>query len=535
MKTTITHPAVATRTVYIDCTATHTHDGNTGIQRVVRNIVNAAPQIGLELGLECRAVAFSRAAGFVVVDHLVSPSATRPVLQAAGARLHQRLREKLRDGLEATRLLAFSRWLKHRVVNRARHLALAPVRRLSQQALAFKPGDVLLLADSSWDPNYPWDAIRAAKAQGAVLGFVLYDLIPLTHPEVTPSDLRQIFGVWWNTVRMIADFVIGISQNSLDEIDAVERARGLADSSAIWANTPVTANSPMKKETGSERRSIARAETTLTHDFCPRFQQVGRRGTFRLGADLDTAECNEPVRDAFTTLFASASDRRTYLMVGMIARRKHNALALDAFERLWARSLDVNLVILGRPHADARDFIERIRRHPQWGTKLFWFDDARDHELDYCYRNAAGLITTSRAEGFNLPIVEALSHGCPVLASDLPVHREVTRVHQAAEHGNRSRATSADCRQEPVAANRPSLLSTSYYAAFFPPDDAAALSELVEQHQQRGLPEEVQSPADFRWPDWTESCRELLEQVVEHGSNSPRLPHPSRQCDRVAS
>jgi glycosyltransferase involved in cell wall biosynthesis len=41
------------------------------------------------------------------------------------------------------------------------------------------------------------------------------------------------------------------------------------------------------------------------------------------------------------------------------------------------------------------------------------------------YRRAALLLQTSEREGFGLPIVEALASGTPVLASDLPVLREV--------------------------------------------------------------------------------------------------------------
>ena len=46
-------------------------------------------------------------------------------------------------------------------------------------------------------------------------------------------------------------------------------------------------------------------------------------------------------------------------------------------------------------------------------------------ELAIVYSEAALLLLTSDAEGFGFPIIEALSHGTPVLASDLPVLREV--------------------------------------------------------------------------------------------------------------
>jgi glycosyltransferase involved in cell wall biosynthesis len=51
--------------------------------------------------------------------------------------------------------------------------------------------------------------------------------------------------------------------------------------------------------------------------------------------------------------------------------------------------------------------------------------DADDGELRWAYEHAAALLYTALWEGFGLPILEALSLGCPVIASDRPAAREV--------------------------------------------------------------------------------------------------------------
>lgn len=48
-----------------------------------------------------------------------------------------------------------------------------------------------------------------------------------------------------------------------------------------------------------------------------------------------------------------------------------------------------------------------------------------EHELDALYRDAVAYVLPSRFEGFGLPILEAMTRGCPVVCSDLPVLREV--------------------------------------------------------------------------------------------------------------
>lgn len=57
--------------------------------------------------------------------------------------------------------------------------------------------------------------------------------------------------------------------------------------------------------------------------------------------------------------------------------------------------------------------------------QLVWHNGISEQRYSELLASATALVTASRAEGYGLPVIEALSHGTPVVASDLPIFREV--------------------------------------------------------------------------------------------------------------
>lgn len=70
-----------------------------------------------------------------------------------------------------------------------------------------------------------------------------------------------------------------------------------------------------------------------------------------------------------------------------------------------------------------------ISNHQPLTTNRFvqYLGYVSDRELKELYSNANALIYMSSYEGFGLPIIEALAQNCPVIASDIPCHREIGR------------------------------------------------------------------------------------------------------------
>lgn len=81
---------------------------------------------------------------------------------------------------------------------------------------------------------------------------------------------------------------------------------------------------------------------------------------------------------------------------------------------------DVKLVLVGK-----KDYFYRKLEEKNKCNNLIYFGKANDHELADLYSYALALVMPSLMEGFGLPILEAMSLRCPVLASNIAVFKEV--------------------------------------------------------------------------------------------------------------
>jgi glycosyltransferase involved in cell wall biosynthesis len=106
--------------------------------------------------------------------------------------------------------------------------------------------------------------------------------------------------------------------------------------------------------------------------------------------------------------------RRVVLCVGAIRPHKNQRLLVDALPHLPE---DVSLVLAGRHERGAGDIVGHAHVvAPGYLT---------DGELEALWRIADCAAFPTRAEGFGLPVVEAMQRGVPVACSDIPVLREV--------------------------------------------------------------------------------------------------------------
>ncbi len=117
-----------------------------------------------------------------------------------------------------------------------------------------------------------------------------------------------------------------------------------------------------------------------------------------------------------------------FLCVGTIEARKNHLLLLRLWDRLRADlGPDTpDLVLVGRRGWEAEAAFELLDRpQPEFG-QVVELAACGDVELAGLLDGAVALLMPSLAEGFGLPVFEAMSRGVPVIASDLPVFRELT-------------------------------------------------------------------------------------------------------------
>ena len=129
------------------------------------------------------------------------------------------------------------------------------------------------------------------------------------------------------------------------------------------------------------------------------------------------------VAEEYLRVRSSPAAPAPYLLhVSSCTPRKNVDFLLQVFNELRKYDAALRLIQVGGKWTEAQSSYldgEGLRPYVEQRRGL-----ARD-ELAEIYARAAVVLVPSFAEGFGLPVVEALACGAPVVASDIPVLREV--------------------------------------------------------------------------------------------------------------
>jgi len=236
----------------------------------------------------------------------------------------------------------------------------------------FRRGDVLLCTGAAWDnARYGEMIARLRRERGVAFSAILYDLIPLTHPQWVGRGYVEVFRRWLLGVVANADLVLAIS--------------GYSRSALIeWA--------------GREKAALPRSKVL------PLGTGFRELSSHPAGVDLGTL-----LPPAYA------------LYVSTLEPRKNHRLLL----RVWRRLLEKHgegrippLVLAGRRGWMIDDLLAELERTAYLGGKIILLPDLADAQLREAYRRSIFSVFPSFVEGWGLPVAESLEQGKLCIASN---------------------------------------------------------------------------------------------------------------------
>lgn len=123
----------------------------------------------------------------------------------------------------------------------------------------------------------------------------------------------------------------------------------------------------------------------------------------------------------------SVRDRPYFVMIGTIEARKNHLAMLEIWREIVARFGEQapDLIVIGQRGWEARDAFAILDDPGQLRGHVHEMGSCSDERMGGLLAGARAMLMPSFIEGFGLPLVEALQQGVPVIASDLPVFREI--------------------------------------------------------------------------------------------------------------
>lgn len=240
-------------------------------------------------------------------------------------------------------------------------------------------GDVFFGLDWSAHILYNNEAqLLSWKKKGVQLSFVVYDMLPQENPEwFTPATVKK-HKAWFKAICRYADQLLCISNDVRQKVNS--------------------------------KLSLTRKNHNI------------KISTIPMGYDITTSnELNKQEID--TKKFGEYA-----LVVGTLEPRKGHMDVLTAFTELWENyESNLNLVIIGK-NGWCNDIIKnQIKKSIYLNQKIFWLDKINDFELIQFYKNCSLMVVPSLAEGYGLPLVEAMKYNKKIICRNIPIFYEISK------------------------------------------------------------------------------------------------------------
>ncbi len=179
----------------IDCSFIYNTNLNTGIQRVVNNILKYADDYAKKRGIQILTVVLED--GFITEVDLTQKRVIISENQFWLIRLIKRVQKRLY-------------WYNLSYTS--------PV--------CINDKDILLMLDSSWGLNI-WQSLKEAKDKGTTILGVVYDLIPISHPHFCDDNLVGVFSEYLDKTTHYFDGYLAISKTVMVDLQSYLNSKNI--------------------------------------------------------------------------------------------------------------------------------------------------------------------------------------------------------------------------------------------------------------------------------------------------------------------
>jgi glycosyltransferase involved in cell wall biosynthesis len=266
---------------------------------------------------------------------------------------------------------------------------------------------------------------RARLVQGAEVGAFEVDPVP----EI-PQEADTEIVVPWGVPVLVTEVPSGKRNDRLAALaELTDSSVRLVGYDCIPAASAETVNREEMGKFGQYLELVKQADrlAAISHTAAREFEGFNRALSAQGLHGPDVVACPLPHTIALTSA-APASDRPSrpvVITVGSLGRRKNQAALVEAAELLWREGLDFELRLLGHRLPEHTPLWDLVRELADVGRPVSVEEGVSDARIAESMAEARCLVFPSLHEGFGLPVVEALTHGLPVITSDFGSLREV--------------------------------------------------------------------------------------------------------------
>ncbi|MBT8537127.1 glycosyltransferase family 4 protein [Polynucleobacter paneuropaeus] len=376
---------------------------------------------------------------FVDVSELMHRDQNTGIQRVVRSILHELLTQGV-EGYKVVPVHANTETLGYRYANqfKARFLKQDPLT-AEDEFIQFQSGDIFFGLDVQFAVIPAQESFyRELRGHGVKIVFMIYDLLPILSPQFFEGGVLEFYEKWLLTIARVSDGVVCIS-------------KAVADEFIEWVDS----------------KSPARLTPLMV-------------GWSHIGADLESSVPTFGLPENAHSTLEVLKENTSFLSVGTLEPRKGHLQMLEAFELLWTKGFQGNLVFVGKEGWNIEELKHHILSSKYMGKKLFWLAGISDEYLEEVYKASSCLIMASQGEGFGLPIVEGAQRGLPMIVRDIPVFREVAGLY------------------------------ASYFSGLKGLDLALAIEKWLDEDSKGCTIQSKEMP----WLSWSQSTNNLLEIIL---------------------